>query len=136
MVRKAQNGTIIIFSVVIIGIIGLLYASIFILIGTERKIFQSLENRTKAYYIAESGLERAIALIKQDSDTLSFTIENPFDQYTVEHKIIVTISQPEPDPAVYYIESLGIYNNTKRKLAATVYRSIDSFAVQSRKEIN
>ncbi len=134
MVKEGQKGAVIIFVVAIIGIIGILYASIFVLIGTERKIHQSLINRTKAYYVAESGLERGVALLKQGNDS-SFTCDNPFSaQYKHEHGYDVTIVQSQPD--IYTITSTGTYSSAVRRLEAVVLKNAENFSIQSWKEIN
>lgn len=134
LVRKKQEGTIIVFVVVIIGIIGLLYSSIYILIGIENKIHQSLTNRTKAYYVAESGLDRGIALLRQNISN-SFVGDNPFaTQYKDTHRYEVIIIQPQPD--LYKITSTGTYNNAKRIIEATIVKTDDTFLIQSRIEIN
>ncbi len=134
MVKQNQKGAVIIFVVAIIGIIGILYATLYVLIGTERKIHQSLTNRTKAYYVAESGLERGIALLKQGNSS-SFVCDNPFSaQYKHEHRFNVTIVQAQPD--IYTITSTGTYDNAVRRLEAVVLRNDETFSIQSWKEIN
>ena len=62
---RNDKGTIIIFVIVIVAIVGILYSSVYILLGIENKNSQSLMLRTKAYYVAESGLERGVAIVKQ-----------------------------------------------------------------------
>lgn len=132
--KNNQKGAIILFVVVIIGIIGILYASVYVLLGTENKIYSSLENRTKAYYIAESGAERGVAMVRQGS-IASFTISNPFTpQYKDAHQYDVTISQPQTD--TFRIYSVGTYKNTKRIIEIIVLKQNEDYVIQSWKEID
>ena len=137
MGKKAQEGTIIIFVVIIVAIIGILYSSIFTLISSERKIHQSVEYRMKAFYIAESGIERAEAIIKASDDAgipEGFNLDNPFPvQYPQEHSVVVTIEKNAP---TYKINAEGTFRNTKRKIEAEVFKQEDSFNIQYWKEIN
>lgn len=128
-----QKGTIVTFVVVIIGIVGLLYISTYVLIGMEHRIHYSLINRTKAFYIAESGLERGEALLKQNIVD-SFMLENPFPEYKDFHRIEVTITEVQPN--IYKITSTGTYKNTKRTMEAVIYKTEDEFSIQSWKEID
>lgn len=137
MAKKGQEGTIILFVVIIVAVIGILYSSIYALISSERKIHQSVENRLKAYYIAESGIERAEAIIKvSDEDDIpeNFTLDKPFSaQYPEEHKISVVIEKNAP---TYKITSEGTFRDTKRKIEAEVIKQEDTFNIEYWKEIN
>lgn len=133
--RQKQEGMILVFVVVIIGIVSIMYASIYILIGIENNIYQSLEDRTKAYYIAESGLEKGVAQVRQNITTSIPLTLNPFaPEYSGEHSFEVLIEQTGPEN--YTIKSTGIYRNTKRFVEATVLKNSDVFEIQSWKEIN
>lgn len=138
---KKNKGTIIIFVVIIIGIVGLLYSSVYVLIGIERKINQSLINRTKAYYIAESGLERGLAIAKQKGKdefetSFPFTLTNPFSpQYKEGHTCTVSlVFLPEADK--YIIRSEGKYGTVEKIVEAEILKGSDTFLIQSRKEAN
>lgn len=132
--RKNQEGTIILYVAVIIGIIGMLYTSIYALMNIESRIHQSIENKTKAYYLAESGIERGEALLKQGIVT-PFTCVNPFSpQYVDNHQFSVTITQNQPD--TYTISSTGTYRNTKKVIQAIVIKSQYTFSIQSQVELN
>lgn len=132
--KSNQKGSVIVFVVVIIGLIGLLYTSLYVIVGTERKIYYSLANRTKAYYIAESGIERAMALLKQGISD-SFAYDNPFaSHYKDFHRYDVVTESIGPN--TYKITSTGIYKNTKRKIEVEVVKSEGNLIIQSWKEIN
>ncbi|MGE5472693.1 MAG: hypothetical protein ACM3UU_00540 [Ignavibacteriales bacterium] len=135
--KKGQEGAIILFVVIIVAIIGILYSSVYALISSERKIHQSVENRMKAYYIAESGIERAEAIIKaSDPDHIpeGFTLNKPFEtQYPEEHSITVVIEKNVPS---YKITSEGKFRATKRKIEAEVIKQDTNFNIQYWKEIN
>ena len=138
MKKKGQEGTIILFVVIIVAIIGILYSSIYTLISSERKIHQSVEYRMKAFYIAESGIERAEAIIKASDDAdipEGFNLDKPFSgQYTEEHSVVVTIEKNAP---IYKITSTGTYKkDTIKKIEAEVFKQTDSFNIQYWKEIN
>lgn len=131
---KNNKGTIITFVVVIIGIIGLLYTTTYVLIGMENKIHQSLKDREKAYYITESGLERGRALLMQGI-TDSFIIDNPFsEQYVEQHRLEVTITEISPD--VFKITSIGTLKKTKRIMESQITKVQSNYIVQSWKEID
>lgn len=132
--KKNQDGMIVVFVVVIIGIISILYASIYVLIGIENNIYNSIGYRTKAYYVAESGAERGLAMVKRDI-TSPFSSENPFSmQYSEEHRYDVTI---ENDGfGNYTITSIGRYANTTRKVVVVVKRTDTEFNINSWKEVN
>lgn len=142
--RNSRKGTVIIFVVVIIGIIGVLYASIYTLIGIERKINQSLIYRTKAYYLAESGLERGAAILKEKSaeeeflPLFPFTLNNPFSpDYKQSHQCAVEITEL-PD-SVYKLRAVATieapYGTVKRIMEAEIIRTDITFSVQSWKEV-
>lgn len=134
LVRKNQEGTIILYVAVIIGIIGMLYTSIYVLMDIESRMHQSIEDTTKAYYLAESGIERGEALLKQGIIT-PFTCVNPFSpQYVENHQFSVTIAQTQPD--TYTITSTGTYGDTKKIIQAVVISSQYTFSVQSQVELN
>lgn len=133
--RQNQKGAILIFVVVIIGVIGILYSSIYIIIGIENRIQKSLEYRTKAYYVAESGLEKGLATLKESSNVNPFSCENPFTpQYKQNHQFSVIFEQPQIN--IYRITSTGTYVNTKRTIEAVVFKDGNTFLIQSLKEIN
>ena len=137
---KNNKGTIIIFVVVIVAIVGILYSSVYILLGIENKNSQSLMLRTKAYYVAESGLERGVAIVKQqDVDVFStffpFDLTNPFSpDYKETHQCNVTLTLEQAGE--YKIQSVGTCKNVKRILEAVVNKSEDDFSIQSWKEVN
>lgn len=135
---KNDKGTIIIFVVVLVAIVGILYSSVYILLGIENKNSQSLMLRTKAYYVAESGLEKGVAIVKQQ-DTFEtffpFDLTNPFyPDYKEAHQCTVTLTLEQE--GVYKIRSVGTCKNVKRILEAVVNRSEDDFSIQSWKEVN
>jgi hypothetical protein len=133
-VKKNNNGTIMVFVVVVIGIIGLLYSTIFLLIEMENKINNSFEDKTKAYYIAESGLERGKIRLTH-GDTSSFLMNNPFSSYYKDpHEVDVTILEIEPD--VFKITSSASYNKTKKIMEGQILKLGTVYTVQSWKEIN
>ena len=142
--NNSRKGTIIIFVVVIIGIIGVLYASIYTLIGIERKINQSLVYRTKAYYFAESGLERGAAILKGKTaeeeflPMFPFVLDNPFSpDYKQAHQCTVELAEL-PD-SVYKLRSEATieapYGTVKRIMEAEIIRTDITFSVQSWKEV-
>lgn len=134
MASNKKAGSIMIYVVVIIGVVGMLYSSIYVLMATENRINISLTNRVKAYYIAESGLDRGIAFLKQDI-VAPFTCQNPFaPQYKSTHQFDVVVVQVQP--SIYKITSIGTYDNAKRTLEATVFKTVDEFLIQFRQEIN
>lgn len=135
---RKDKGTIIVFVVVIIGIVGILYSSIYIFLGLENKNTQALMLRTKAYYVAESGLERGVAIVKQQdafNTFFPFTLANPFSsEYNESHQCNVTLTFVQN--GVYNIRSVGTCKNVKRILEAVVNKSVDAFSIQSWKEVN
>ncbi|MGE5328870.1 MAG: hypothetical protein ACM3KR_05120 [Deltaproteobacteria bacterium] len=138
MQKNGQKGAILLFVVIIVAIIGILYTSIYTLINSERKIHQTVEYRMKAYYIAESGIERAAAIIKASDDEdipeELPALDNPFaEQYTEEHRIEVTIEKNAP---TYKITSRGKFKNTVRIIEEEIFKKDDTFNVQYWKEIN
>ena len=140
MLMKKDKGTIIVFVVVIIGIVGILYSSIYIFLGLENKNTQALMLRTKAYYVAESGLEKGLAIVKEQDEVdvvtfFPFDLTNPFlPEYKEPHECNVTLASEQV--GVYKIQSVGTCGNVKRKLEAVVNKSVDDFSIQSWKEIN
>lgn len=137
MQKKGQKGAILLFVVVIVAIIGILYSSIYILISSERKIHQTVEYRMKAYYIAESGIERAAAIIKASDDEdipEEIPLDKPFaEQYPENHRIDIAIEKNSP---TYKITSRGRFKNTIRIIEAEVFKQDDIFKIQYWKEIN
>lgn len=104
----------------------------------ERKINQSLESRTKAYYIAESGLERGAAIIKNQSNFASFfgfTLNDPFAPNYKEHHS-VTVNYTALPGNIYRVRADSIYGNTKRSMEADILKTVDTFSIQSWKEVN
>lgn len=137
MRNKDQKGAILLFVVIIVAIIGILYSSIYVLISSERKIHQTVEYRMKAYYIAESGIERAAAIIKANDDEHipeEIPLDKPFaEQYKEDHRIDIEI---EKNPPTYKITSRGEFKNTVRIIEEEVFKDDDSFNIQYWKEIN
>lgn len=146
MQRNREKGVIIIFVVIIVGIIGLLYASIYFLISSERKMQKTVENRAKAYYIAEAGLEKAYVEIRNkkeaniresfplSSDDKPFaTVYNGKPIYNEKHSATITITKNHPS---YTIVCEGKYGNSVRRLEASVVKLTDELEIQYWKEIN
>ena len=132
---KSKNGMIIIFVVVILGMISILYSSIYILIGIENRIYTSLESRTKAYYLAESGAEQAMSLINQNSDTESFPSNRPvFPEYKNDNWYTVDINLTPPN--IYTIISTGHYDKAKRIVEVVATKDLDGMNIESWKETN
>ena len=140
IILKEEKGAIILLVAVIIGIVSILYSSIYIFLGVENKLSQSAIQRTKAYYVAESGLERGAALVKGQTDfekNFPFILTNPFKDesgYNQQHEVEVTLT--EVNTGVYEIRSVGTYGKTKKIMEAEVNKSDTTFSIQSWKEVN
>lgn len=136
-VIRQKNGMIIIFVVVIVGIISILYASIYVLIGIENRIEYSLESRTKAYYLAEGGIERAMAELraKDIKITTTIAITSPFPtEYKAVHGINVTINPTSEN--TFTLTSTGTYGITKRDIQVTLSKNGTDLTVDTWKEID
>lgn len=131
---KNKNGMIIIFVVVILGLIGILYSSIYILIGVENKIYNSREARIRAYYLAESGAQKGMALINENNILSQFDSYRPlFPEYKGDNWYRVTIDSAAP---TYTITSTGYFDKTKRVVEVVVTVDQEGMSIDSWKEIN
>jgi Tfp pilus assembly protein PilX len=112
-----QKGQVLIIVIAIIAALTVYGVSLLKLTDPELKISKRQINSTKAFYIAEAGIERALHNIKENGGIsgFSFVEGNPFGGGTYTISLVATLADNE-----WTIKSVGNYDNSTRSIQVDV----------------
>jgi hypothetical protein len=111
-----QKGQVLIIVIAVIAALTVYGLSLLRLTDPELKISKRQIDSTKAFYIAEAGMERVFYYIKRDGGIINVT----FDQQVDFGDGIYTISKTDIAFNKWIIKSNGEYNNSTRRIQVDV----------------
>lgn len=91
-ITKNEEGAALLYTIIILVLFSVIAVSFISLAAAERIIAVNEKQSTKAFYLAESGVENALALLNRDADT-----EEDFDFYIGENLVQVELDSYDSD---------------------------------------
>ena len=115
-----KGGVVLLATIIMLGVIALMAAGMSLMVSQDIHMTRRLGNVTKAYYIAEAGIEEAIAYhADPDNDGFSGARFSKDGEFFGEGLLSVSVNETDT-PNLYQIVSVGNVGNTSRTIKVLV----------------